>query len=146
MQNQCGGRSSFHDAPEAISREVGKAHDAYGDGCVHGEEPEPGLCRPVRPGLRPCRTRLWPGRAASLERQVKPNEEDGDHLINLVGRLVPRQGWASISLLGSPSSLPSTVAFEEPLWFPRFYLKPLSAATRQLFNHPGALSQALDQV
>ena len=39
-----------------------------------------------------------------------------------------------------------TVAFEEPLWCQGFCLKPLSAATRQLFNHPGALSQALGQM
>ena len=38
------------------------------------------------------------------------------------------------------------MAFEEPLWCQGFCLKPLSAATRQLFNHPGALSQALDQM
>ena len=43
-------------------------------------------------------------------------------------------------------SLWSPVAFEEPLWYQGFCLKPLSAATRQLFNHPGALSQALDQM
>ncbi|KAJ8788579.1 hypothetical protein J1605_005310 [Eschrichtius robustus] len=39
-----------------------------------------------------------------------------------------------------------TVAFEEPLWCQGFCLKPLSAASRQLFNHPGALSQALGQM
>ena len=30
--------------------------------------------------------------------------------------------------------------FEEPLWFQSFSQKPLSTATWQLFNHPGALS------
>ena len=131
---------------EAISREVGKAHDAYGEGYVHGEEPEPGLCWPSRPGL--CLEEPACGFRESrfLERQVKLIKKMATTWLTSVGRLVPRQGWASISLEGLPSSLPSTVAFEEPLWFPRFCLKPLSAATRQLFNHPGALSQALDQV
>lgn len=77
---------------EAISREVGKAHDAYGDGCVHGEEPEPGLCRPARPGLRPCRTRLWlPGEPLPGE-AGEAHQEDGDHLINLCGPAGPQAG------------------------------------------------------
>ena len=76
---------------EAISGEVGKAHDAYGGGCVHGEEPEPGLCRPACPGLCPHGTRLWlPGKPLPGEAGEAP--QDGDHLINLRGPAGPQAG------------------------------------------------------
>ena len=39
------------------------------------------------------------------------------------------------------------MAFEQPLWCQGFCLEPLFAGTRGLlFNHAGALSQALDQM
>ena len=38
------------------------------------------------------------------------------------------------------------LAFEEPLWCHCVCLKPLSPTTRQFFNSPGALSQALDNM
>ena len=64
------------------------------------------------------------------------------------GWLVRRWGWASISLKGSPSSLTSSLrspaAFEEPLCCQSFFLKLLSAATRQLFNRLGSLSQDVE--
>ena len=64
----------------------------------------------------------------------------GDHLTDL-GRLAgPQGGWAGLSSKGSPASttrsLLSLVVLEGPLWCQSFCLKPLSAATRQLFNHP----------
>ena len=40
----------------------------------------------------------------------------------------------------------SPVAFEKLHWCQDFCIKPLFAATRQFFNHPGALFQALDQM
>ena len=44
-------------------------------------------------------------------------------------------------------NLCSPVALEVPLWCQGFCLMPLSAATRLLlFNHPGILAQALDQM
>ena len=38
------------------------------------------------------------------------------------------------------------MAFEKLHWCQDFCIKPLFAATRQFFNHPGALFQALDQM
>ena len=85
-----------------------------------------------------------------LDEELKLIKKLGDHLANLHRLAGPQLGWASISLKGSPSSttrsLQSPVDFEDPLWCQGFCLKSLSAPTRQLFNHPGALSHALDQM
>lgn len=79
------------------------------------------------------------------------NTQKISHRVANLPRLeVPRLDWMRISLRGSPSStvrrLWSLVAFEELHWCQDFCLKPLSAATRQFFNHPGALFQAFDQM
>ena len=63
----------------------------------------------------------------------------------------PQAGWSSgwvkgVSLGSTTRDFWSLLDFEEPLWCQGFYMKPLSAATRQLFNSPGALSQTLDQM
>ena len=63
----------------------------------------------------------------------------------------PQAGWSSgwvkgVSLGSTTRDLWSLLDFEEPLWCQVFYMKPLAAATRQLFNPPGDLSQTLDQM
>ena len=73
-----------------------------------------------------------------LDEEVKFIKKMGDHLINPESWLVPRLSWVNISSKSSPSGTPgalwSPVGFEEPHYCQGFCLKPLSAATRQLFN------------
>lgn len=88
----------------------------------------------------------------TLKEQVKLMEKMGDHLTNLhrLAHLQVELGWMHVSSKGSSSnktrSLRSLWPLRNPSGVGSSAYKTLSTATKQLFNHPGALSQGLDQM
>ncbi|KAF5914523.1 hypothetical protein HPG69_016474 [Diceros bicornis minor] len=106
------------------------------------------------PSVRPCRP---PSRdflqSHFLDEEVKLIKKIGDHLPNLcrlagpwgTGRVSPRQTprQAQPGASGVQQTLRGTAGF--PL-ASGLLPEPLPAANTQLFNHPGALSQAVDQM
>ena len=86
-----------------------------------------------------------------LDEQVKLIKKMDDHLTNLCRLAGPQVGLGKYFLerLHPQAPLGASGAqrpLRSPLWCQCFCLKPLCAATEQLFNCPGALSQDLDQM
>ena len=85
-----------------------------------------------------------------LDEQVKLIKKTGAHLITPCKLADPQAGPGGLSLKGSESNttrtLQSSEAFEEPSGVRASTWSPSLWPLKQLFNHPGALSQILDQM
>nr|XP_025704912.1 putative ferritin heavy polypeptide-like 19 [Callorhinus ursinus] len=74
---------------------------------------------------------------ANLRRLAGPQAGLGEYLFQRLTLKHDEEPLETSSLCGGPSDSPLV---------PELVPQPLPAATRQLFNHPGALSQAVDQM
>ena len=143
MQNQCWDRVPFQNVQKPSQDEWGKNQDAMEATLLMEKNPSHALldlCGPHRPPPL-----YLPGESL-LGGAGETHQEDGwpPDQPPQAGR---SSGWVKgISLGSTIRNLWSLADFEEPLWCQGFYMKPLSAASRQLFNPLEALSQALDQM
>ena len=134
MQNQRWGHIPFQDVQKPSQDEWGKTQDAMEATLLMEKNPSYALLDLHDPRRCPP---LWPPGEPLLGGAGETHQEDG-----WPPDQPPQAGWASgwvkgISLGSMTRNLWSLEDFEEPLWCQGFYMKPLSAATRQLFNPPG---------
>ena len=150
MQNQCSCRALFQGVEKPSQDEWGKTQDAMEAVILTEKNPNLALLDLHALGSAPQTTTSVTSWKPLPRWGGETHQEDSDHLTNLLRMAGPQAGLGEFSskalASGTIRSLWSPVAFENPPWCQGFCLKSLSAATRQLFNHPGALSQALDQM